>query len=148
MAAPTTAASPQQLIAAAKALLQAFNDKNWDGVKAAITSDVVYDEVATNRKVKGADQVVALWKGWAAAIPDSKATIQGTSTSGNMVIFELTWNGTHKGPLQTPKGAIPATGKKIAVRACTVHEIAGDKVKEERHYFDLMTLLSQIGAGG
>jgi predicted ester cyclase len=62
-----------------------------------------------------------------------------------MVVFEVTWTGTHKGPLQTPKGAIPATGKKIDVRACIVHEIAGDKVKEERHYFDLMTLLQQIG---
>ena len=146
MTAQATTASPQQLITAAKALLQAYNDKKWDAVKAGITPDFDYDEVGTGRKVKGADQCIAIWKGWAAALPDSKATINSTCTSGNTVIFEVTWTGTHKGPLQTPKGAIPATGKKIDVRACIVHEIAGDKVKEERHYFDLMTLLAQIGA--
>ncbi len=146
MPAQTTATSPQQLIAAAKAPLQAYNDKKWDGVKAGITSDFVYDEPATNRKVKGADQAIAIWQGWAAAIPDSKATIHSTCTSGNTVVFEVTWTGTHKGPLQTPKGAIPATGKRIEVRACIVNEIAGEKVKEERHYFDLATLLQQIGA--
>jgi steroid delta-isomerase-like uncharacterized protein len=145
MPAQTTATSPQQLIGAAKALLLAYNDKKWDAIKTSITPDFDYDEVGTGRKVKGADQTIALMKGWAAAIPDSKATIHSTCTSGNTVIFEVTWTGTHKGPLQTPKGAIPATGKKIDVRACIVHEIAGDKVKEERHYFDLMTLLSQIG---
>jgi limonene-1,2-epoxide hydrolase len=41
---------------------------------------------------------------------------------------------------------IPPTGKSIEVRACQVVKVAGDKIKSVRHYFDIGTLLKQIGA--
>jgi steroid delta-isomerase-like uncharacterized protein len=136
----------QQLIDAAKAPVLAFNDKNWDAVRASITPDSIYDEVATNRKVQGADQVIPLWQGWATAFPDAKATFQRELVSGDTVILEVTWRGTHKGPLQTPNGPIAATGNRIDVRACMVVELVGDKAKEQHHYFDMGTILQQIGA--
>jgi steroid delta-isomerase-like uncharacterized protein len=148
MPAQATTASPQALIDAAKAPLLAYNDKKWDKVKASVTAGFVYDEIATGRKVEGADAAITLWQGWAQAFPDSKATFHGGLPSGNSVVLELTWKGTHKGPLQTPKGSIPATGKPIEIRACIVAELAGDKVKAQRHYFDMATLLQQLGATG
>ena len=74
MSANATMLSPQQLIDAA---------------------DFVYDEVATLRKVQGVDQCLPLWRGWATAFPDSKATFHGAVVSGNTVVLELTWKGTH-----------------------------------------------------
>jgi steroid delta-isomerase-like uncharacterized protein len=146
MPAQSTMIPQQQLIDAAKAPMLAFNDKNWDAVRASISPDFVYDEVATNRKVQGADQVIPLWQGWATAFPDAKATFQRELLSGNTVVLEVTWRGTHKGPLQTPNGPIAATGKGIDVRACMAIEVAGDKARVQRHYFDMATLLQQIGA--
>jgi steroid delta-isomerase-like uncharacterized protein len=140
--------SPQALIDAAKAPILAFNEKNWDKVKASITRDFVYDEVGTRRKVQGADEVVAIWQGWAQALPDAKATIHSALASGNTVVLEATWKGTHKGPLPTPKGPVPATGKTIDVRACMVFEIAGETARSQRHYFDMVTLLEQLGITG
>jgi steroid delta-isomerase-like uncharacterized protein len=137
--------SQQQLIDAAKAPMLAFNEKNWDTVRASITSDFVYDEVATNRRVQGVDQVLPLWQGWATAFPDAKATFHRELLSGNTVVLEVSWRGTHKGALQTPNGPIAATGKGIDVRACTVIEVEGDKAKVQRHYFDMTTLLQQLG---
>ena len=61
-------------------------------------------------------------------------------------MLELTWRGTHEGPLQTPKGSIPATGKSIEIRACAVIQVAGEKARSQRHYFDMATLFQQIGA--
>jgi steroid delta-isomerase-like uncharacterized protein len=145
MPAQTTMVPPQQLIDAAKALFLAYNDKNWTAVRAAITPDFVYDEVATGRKVQGADETIALWQGWATAFPDSRATFHHELASGNMVVLEHSWNGTHSGPLQTPTGTIPATGKSINLRACAVVDIAGDRARLQRHYFDMATLLRQIG---
>jgi len=138
----------QQLIDAAKAPMLAFNEKNWGAVRASISPDFVYDEVATNRKVQGVDQVIPLWQGWATAFPDSKATFQRELLSGNTVVLEVTWRGTHSGPLQTPNGPIAATGNRIEVRACMAIEVAGDKAKAQRHYFDMGTLLQQIGVTG
>jgi steroid delta-isomerase-like uncharacterized protein len=144
---PATMLSPQQLIDAAKAPLVAYGRKDWDAVRTNITPDFVYDEVATGRKVQGIDQTLALWRGWAAAFPDSKATFHSALVSGNAVVLEVTWQGTHTGPLETPKGPIAATGKRIEIRACNVSEIATDKgkTKLQRHYFDMATLLQQLG---
>ena len=148
MAAQSTQLSHSQLIAAAKAPLLAYNEKNWGAVAASITADFVYDEVGTQRKVQGADQVIDAWKGWATAFPDSRASFTNAQVSGDTVVLEVTWQGTHQGPLQTPKGAIPPTGKRIDIRACFVCETAGEKVKLQRHYFDMGTMLAQLGVTG
>ena len=73
---PTTTLSPQALITAAKALIEAYNDKNWDRAKASITKDFVYDEVATGRNVTGREATIEAWQGWAQAFPDSKGSYQ------------------------------------------------------------------------
>ena len=124
----------------------AYNEKNWDKVKAGVVPGLVYDEPATDRKVQGVDEVLAVWKGWAAALPDSKATFHSEMASGNTVVLEMTWKGTHKGTLKTGAREIPATGKPIELRSCQIIEVADDKVKSVRHYFDMGTMLRQIGA--
>ncbi len=148
MSAPSTTLSPKQLIAAAKAPLMAYNDKNWDALKASITPNFVYDEVATERKVQGVDNVMPLMKEWGAAIPDSKATFDNAYVSGNTVVIELTWRGTHTGPLNLPSGSVPGSGKSIEIRSCNVFEITGDKASMQRQYFDMGTMLRQLGIGG
>lgn len=70
-----------------------------------------------------------MWQGWATGFPDSKATIESTLVSGNTVVLEVMWHGTHTGPLATPKGPIAATGKRIEWRACNVIEIDAEKGK-------------------
>ena len=49
------------------------------------------------------------------------------------------------GALQSPDGEIPPTGKSMEVRACQVTELEGDKAKAIRHYFDLATMMQQLG---
>ncbi|HEU4682778.1 MAG TPA: ester cyclase [Gemmatimonadales bacterium] len=145
MPAQSTMTSPQQLVAAAKAPILAFNEKNWDAARASISPSFVYEEVATNRKVQGADQVIPLWQGWATAFPDAKATFHREHVSGDTVVFEMSWRGTHKGPLQTPNGSIAPTENRIDVRACMTVEVTGDKANAQRHYFDMGTILQQLG---
>jgi steroid delta-isomerase-like uncharacterized protein len=137
--------SQQALIDAAKAPILAYNEKNWEAVIQSVASDVVYEEIGTGRTLRGASDVIAGWKGWAAAIPDSKATFEAAHVSGNTVILEATWRGTHSGPLPTPSGEIPATGRKIEMRACQVVEIADGKALGIRQYLDMLTLMTQLG---
>jgi steroid delta-isomerase-like uncharacterized protein len=130
----------------AKEQVIAYNEKDWDRARAALAPEVVYDEVGTHRKLEGVDDVLTAWKGWATAIPDSRATFHSETVSGNTAVLEITWKGTHSGPLNTGKGEIPATGKKIELRAIQVVDVANDRVKSVRQYFDMGTLLQQIGA--
>jgi steroid delta-isomerase-like uncharacterized protein len=134
------------VIETAKAATTAYNDKNWDKAKAVFDEKGVYDEKATGRRIQGIGQIIEAWQGWAKAIPDSKATFVAEHASGNTAILEVVWKGVHTGPLQTPTGTIPASNKRIEVPACQVVEVEGEKVRSFTHYFDMMTLLTQIGA--
>ncbi|HEY7636116.1 MAG TPA: ester cyclase [Gemmatimonadales bacterium] len=148
MPAKTTLLSPQQLIEAAKAPFAAYNEKNWDKIRTLLASDISYDEVATQRKAQGIDQVLTLWQAWATALPDSKCTFDNAVASGDTAVIEVTWRGTHKGQLQTPKGPLAPTGKRIEIRACNVIQMDGEKAKSQRQYFDMVTMLQQLGVTG
>jgi steroid delta-isomerase-like uncharacterized protein len=144
---PQTTISPQALIDVASAPHQAYNDKDWNRLKASLSPGIVYDEVATQRMARGADQLVDIWKGWAQAFPDSKGTVDRNLVSGNTVVQEVTWRGTHRGALAMPGGhSIPPTGRQFELRACIVADVDGELVSQMRQYFDLATLLRQLGA--
>ena len=66
----------------------------------------------------------------------------------NVVCDETIVRGTHTGPMQTPDGVIPATGKSVEIRTCRVIEIEDDKVKSIREYYDQMTMMQQLGLAG
>jgi steroid delta-isomerase-like uncharacterized protein len=136
----------RSVVDVAREQIQAYNDKNWDKVRAGAAKDLVYEEVPTHRTVRGVDDVLDTWKGWAAAFPDSRATLVSETGAGNTATVEMKWTGTHRGPLKADGREIPPSGKSIDVRACEVVEVAGDKVTSVRHYFDMATLLKQIGA--
>jgi hypothetical protein len=67
-------------------------------------------------------------------------------TPGDTATLEVVWSGTHTGPLQTPSGAIPPSNQRIEVPACLVLKVEGGQVATYTHYFDMLTLLRQIGA--
>src|SRR5205823_3512365 len=94
--------SQQSLVDAAKAPTIAYNNKDWKAVKAAVTPDFLYDEVATQRKIQGVDQVIAAWQGWGTAFPDSKATFHNAYASGDTVVLEVTWPSNPGKPCPSP----------------------------------------------
>lgn len=106
----------------------------------------MYEELATQRKVQGPDQIVEASKGWKEAFPDAKGTITKVTEGADTVVLEITWQGTHTGDLISSMGAIPPSQKRVKLEAVQLVRFKGDKVIETRHFFDLMTLLGQIGA--
>src|ERR1700680_3458377 len=132
------------VIEIAKAGITAYNDKDRSKAKDMLAADAVYDEKGTHRRIQGPGQIIEAWQGWAKAFPDSKATFVREFASGNTVVLELLWKGVHTRPLQTPSGTIPASNKSIELPACQVVQVDGDKVRSVSHYFDMLTLLTQI----
>jgi len=133
-------------IAIAKEGIEAFNKGDWDHTRRITSSDVVYVEVATGRQTKDVESFIQLAKGWRHAFPDAKGVVTGAIESGSTAVLEITWTGTHSGDLETPTGdKIPPTGKKMSVAAVQVVETSNGKVAEAKHYFDLMTMLAQLG---
>jgi steroid delta-isomerase-like uncharacterized protein len=134
------------VIEIAKAAITAYNEKDWNKTRDLLAADALYDEKATNRRLEGAAAIIEAFQGWANAFPDSKATFIRELASGDIAVLELVWRGVQTGALQTPTGVIPASNKPIEVPACEVFRVEGEKIKNSSHYFDLLTLLKQIGA--
>ena len=96
--------------------------------------------------IDGPERIVELFKGWKQAFPDAVGTVTSSVASGDKAALEVTWTGTHTGPLATAEGTIPASGKRQETPAAYFLTFVGDKIKEGRHYFDSLTLLKQIDA--
>jgi steroid delta-isomerase-like uncharacterized protein len=145
-AAATEALTAEAMIKIAREQVDAFNTGDWERLQAGLAADARYHELATQRKVEGPEKIVELFKGWKTAFPDAAGTVTSAVGSGNTAALEVTWKGTHTGPLETAEGTIPASGKRQETPAAIVFTFEGGKIKEDRQYFDLMTLLKQIGA--
>jgi steroid delta-isomerase-like uncharacterized protein len=135
-----------EIVKLARKQIDAFNTGDWEQVRALLAADSSYDELGTQRMIEGPEKIVELFKAWKTAFPDAVGTVTSSVASGNTAVLEVTWNGTHTGPLVTAEGTIPASGKRQETPAAYFFAFEGNKIKESRHYFDSMTLLKQIGA--
>lgn len=138
--------SEQDNVNVARGFLDAFNASNWDGVKTALAPNSVYEELGTQRRIEGSDAIVEVYRAWKTAMPDVQGKVKNALTGGDSVALELVWEGTHTGPLATPGGTIPASGKRQNTPGMFVIEVAGGKIRNSRNYFDMLTFLQQIGA--
>lgn len=125
--------------------IEGFSAGDWQKVKGTLTPDHVYQEYGSQRRIQGPDETVKADQAWKQAFPDAKGTIRSIVASGSTVVAEVTWEGTHRAPLQGPGGSIPATGKRVTMPAVLVCTVQGGKIKEAHHYFDMMTMLQQLG---
>ncbi len=130
----------------ARESIEAFSAGDWERFRAAHAEDVVEDELATQRRIEGIDALVESNEGWRRAFPDANGEVTNTYESGDVAVLEITWSGTQSGPLEMPDGELPASNKRVEVRACQVFRVEGDRIAESRHYFDMTTLLQQVGA--
>ena len=134
-----------ELIALARSTVEGFNASKPERYLAGFAPDVVYEEIATQRRVRGTSAVSECWEGWRKAMPDVNGTITGAVANGDTAVLEVTWTGTQTGPLVGPGVTIPASGKRLVTRAAFVFTIQGKKIQAMRHYFDMMLLLQQAG---
>jgi len=136
----------QEVIKVARENIEAFSAGDWQRLKTVLAPNVVYHEVGSQRHLQGADQMVQAYQGWKQAIPDGKGTIRTAFSSGNSVLIEVTWTGKQTGPLVGPSGTVPPSGKAWTVQGAQVITIEGGKITELHQYFDMLTILQQIGA--
>jgi steroid delta-isomerase-like uncharacterized protein len=142
----TEALTTDALVQIAREQIEAFNSGDWEQMGGLLASDARYHEFGTERVIEGPEQIIEAFKGWKAAFPDAAGTVTSSAATGDTVVLEVTWKGTHTGPLTTAAGTIPASGKSQETPAAVFYVFEGAKIKASRHYFDALTLLKQIGA--
>jgi len=136
----------QDVATVARKWVEAFNAADWGRVEAGLTPDSVYDEFGTQRHIVGDQAILEVYQNWKTAMPDVKGQIKNVLTNGDSAVIELTWEGTHTGPLQTANGVIPASGKRQVTPGALAVDVKDGKIQRHRNYFDMLTFLQQIGA--
>ncbi len=122
-----------------------FAAAKWNEWKESNAKDVIYEEIPIHTRVKGADEYLKAVERWKRAFPDLHATVLNRFTSGDRIFAEIEWEGTQTGPLETPFGPIAASNKRGILKAALYITLKNDKVIEMHHYFDMVTLLANIG---
>jgi steroid delta-isomerase-like uncharacterized protein len=136
----------QDLIKTARSVLDAFNDNDWDRFGSLMTPNALYNEVGTQRRLQGVAEISQGLRTWKEAMPDVKGTVTNAFANTDRAVLEVRWEGTHTGPLAGPSGTIPASGKRQVTDSAWVFHLDGDRIKESRNYFDMLSFLQQIGA--
>lgn len=127
--------------------LRSYVEGNWDAYKKDYDPKAEYVEMPLNMAVKGPDEIVKLVQRWKRAFPDLRGTIRNSAIAGDKAFVEIEWAGTHKGPFEGPFGKVEATGKAGTVSAVLIFTLKDDKIIAAHHYFDLMTVMLQVGIG-
>ncbi len=136
----------QQRAAAARGLVEAIGDSDWDGVSDALASEFRYIELGTGRTLEGPDAFVEAMSGWKTAFPDVHGTVSEVTVTDDTVAVELVWTGTHTGAFEGLGRTLEPTGITQSTPAALFMVFADDKIAETRQYFDMVGLYEQIGA--
>ena len=96
-------------------------------------------------QIVGREQVRGLLQGYVTALPDMSHRIVRFVETGDACAVEIVVSGTMTGPLQTPQGPIPPTGKKVSLAACDVVTVKDGRIATWSAYFDNLDFMTQLG---
>lgn len=96
-------------------------------------------------KYKGKQEILASFKVWKTAFPQANAEVTNQVAEGDQVVSEVTFRGTHTGPLASKMGPIAATNKAIDLKIAIVSSFRNGLIQRERAYFDIAGLMQQLG---
>jgi len=124
--------------------LEAFNAHDESRIRTLNSEDGVF-EAPGDVRVTGRDATTQYAMAWLNAFPDSTLTIRHELVSGDCVVQEFTFTGTHRSTLATPSGPIPPTNKQLNGRGVQILRVVGNTVAETRLYFDQVQVMTQLG---
>lgn len=138
----------QENAASARALYDGINAHDPEQGAAVIADEAEWTEVPTGALYHGPDgwrQNLGFWLG---AFPDGQVEVTSLFADGDSVAVEYTGRGMNTGPIAMPDGEIPPTGRSVELQFCDIWEFKGGKVAGGRSYYDMASLMGQLGLSG
>ncbi|WP_185981879.1 ester cyclase [Skermania sp. ID1734] len=106
------------------------------------------DDVASefpSGPLAGIDALRGLIQAFITAFPDMKLTRRNIWLDGDTAVAEVTFSGTQTGPLATPQGEVPPSGRPVTFPLIDIFTMRSGKVVEHRGYWDNVSFLTQLG---
>jgi len=128
-----------------RAAYQVAEEQDVAGWVAAFTEDGTFTDESIPYTYRGPDELGKTVEVYATAFPDMHRELHKFYVTGDVVIVQLSLQGTHLGPLETPAGTVPPTGKKMDAPCCDVFELQDGKIKRFDCYAEGSVIARQLG---
>ena len=135
----------EQIIRRAYERAEKMDVKGW---VECFTSDGTFTDMSIGVTYRGPDGPTGLGKTvevYAKAFPDMHRELYRFFSIGDVVVVELALQGTHKGPLPTPMGILPPTGKRMDAPCCDVFRLVNGKIQSFNCYPSGTVIFAQLG---
>jgi len=112
---------------------------------AEIFGDDVVTQAPGGEPMAGIAPFVAYGQAFLRAFPDGRIHRDRYVEAGDRIVVEGRFTGTNTGPLQTPAGELPPTGRPLELPFADAFRIVDGRITEHRIYYDTGGMLVQLG---
>jgi predicted ester cyclase len=136
-------ATMDDLEAVARRALALLDERRMDEWEATMAPDASFS--APGIALRGRAPIRQFVEGFQQAFPDIQHRIDRILVSGDTLIVEGRFTGTHSGVLRTPGGDVPPTGRRLEVPEVQLVSVVDGLAASLRTYFDRLEMLTQLG---
>jgi len=133
----------------AKALLDdvlaIMNEGRLDLIEKHYAPDLILKTSSMLQTLKGYEGIKTWLNNVLTSAPDHHLTFNEFYVDGNVIFTRWTATGTNTGPLSTPSGDIPATGKSFSLSGLSFYRIENGLITEMEVVFNALEMLMQMG---
>ncbi len=131
-----------QKVETLRALHQAFNRRDFDGVVSKMAEGLTYRDQARNVTFTGRDGFKEFLQGWVGAFSNAAVSDPRYVEAGDTVIAQFSARGVNDGAF----GPHPETGREIDVPFCEFMRFDDDgQIVSGGVYYDQLTMMTQLG---
>jgi len=124
--------------------IEAFNAHDEKALLALDTSDSTLTAPG-GAALRGSQASSGYAMAWLNAFPDARMVVRNEVITGDTIVQEFTFEGTHTATLHSPTGDIPATNKRLSGRGAQVLKVRDGLIADTQLYFDQVDVMTQLG---
>ena len=125
---------------------KAWDDHDMKALVQLYAEDAIMFMPGEAEPIRGREAIENNQAAFLRAMPDFALDFSSILVSGSHVTFEGVARGTFTGPLASPEGDIPPTGKSAEVRFAFIAKVnAEGLIEEDRTYYDTADFMKQLG---
>lgn len=125
--------------------LKARNEANLALLDNIYSPEVVVHDPSQPQTIVGLEALKNQYQGTHTAVPDVKFSLDDLYIKGDKMAWVFTMSGTVTGPIRTPFGELPPTGKPFRFSGVAIDRIAEGKIVEEWVYFNVLDIIQPMG---
>lgn len=127
------------------AVFEGFNTRDLDRVAAICADDFILEDIPAGLTLRGPAGMRLWLQTWVDAAPDAQAELRRIFGEGEWIATEHHGTATHTGPLRTPTGEIPPTGRRLDLWFSELFEVRDGRLRAMRAYYDGAAFMRQLG---